>query len=317
MCMLTRAMRSLCMLTRCMLTRTACTAPARAAAVGNRPLEPTAEEDDEGDVEVTQEDHDTNTEALSDVPAMRDSRGLSRANPDGASNSLSIAPYTALLDGSLPGDTSLLQSLSNHPQDDRGPGPSGVLRQAYDLIDSMGPVADHTVVPADHLDTGVMISVPQVRLLVREALCLPCRAPLWLTPPAASSLYGDAGCGARRTASLCIVSAVLVRDAGCGARRKPRLSLTSAPPLCSSRQTGAPTRQRRTWSLWRLRTPPTARRQWRRTSRRSRRPRALLTTSPHPKAATACRAAKRRPGGSRCRRAWKRWAPTRSRARCS
>jgi hypothetical protein len=63
----------------------------------------------------------------------------------------------------LMGDDSRIQDLSNPRAD--VPGPSGVLRQAYDLCDSMGQVGDHTIVPSDHLDTGVMMTVPQVRLL--------------------------------------------------------------------------------------------------------------------------------------------------------
>ena len=74
---------------------------------------------------------------------------------------LGAVPFNPLLGNSASlgiADGIQMQGIANP----RGPAESGVLTQAYHLIDSMGHVADHTVVPSDHLDTGAMISVPQV-----------------------------------------------------------------------------------------------------------------------------------------------------------
>jgi hypothetical protein len=71
-----------------------------------------------------------------------------------------------LLDNSesiiIQGDDSRIQGLSN-PRPENS-GQSGVLRQAYDPFDSMGQIrgCEDTGLPTDALDTGVMISVPQV-----------------------------------------------------------------------------------------------------------------------------------------------------------
>lgn len=126
-------------------------------------LQPTVEEpyeveEEDGDVEVTHAEHNVMMGETGPNP--------SDIGVDGGSlPHLSAVPFNPLLENSasmgIGGDNSQMQSSSNP----RAPGPSGVLRQAYDLVDSMGQVADHTVVPSDHLDTGVMISVPQVRLL--------------------------------------------------------------------------------------------------------------------------------------------------------
>lgn len=86
------------------------------------------------------------------------------AAPPGSRNSIA-SPYRVMNDTDMLPDTSLLQSL-NPPQPERGLQ-SSVLGQAYDLLDSMGPLPDHSPVPLDYLDTAAMISVPQVRLTPR------------------------------------------------------------------------------------------------------------------------------------------------------
>ena len=124
------------------------------ACTGGR-LQPTLEEagegDEDGDVEVTHEKHNVMGEA-----------GPTVSEVEGA---LSAVPFNPLLGNSasmgIGGDGSQMQGSSNP----RVPAESGVLTQAYNLIDSMGPVKDHTVLPSDHLDTGAMISVPQVGVL--------------------------------------------------------------------------------------------------------------------------------------------------------
>lgn len=125
-------------------------------------LQPTAEEpyegsdfgNEDGDVEITHQAH-----TVGDAGGNPSEIGV-----DGSSLAhLASVPFNPLLENStsinLGGDASHMHSMGNPRVD--APGPSGVLRQAYDLVDSMGQVADHTVLPSDHLDTGVMISVPQ------------------------------------------------------------------------------------------------------------------------------------------------------------
>lgn len=132
-------------------------------------LLPTAEEDlgedEEGDVEVTQVEHTEMGDAVQNPSDMGvDGGSLSAVNPiiDGSSMGFGETP---IIGGSQ------MQSTGGNPRID--PGPSGALQQAYDLVDSMGQVADHTVVPSDHLDTGAMISVPQVQFpMLWRNICL-------------------------------------------------------------------------------------------------------------------------------------------------
>ena len=126
-------------------------------------LQPTLEEpyerdeEGDGDVEITQEAHNVMGDAGPTVSDVEGALGAVPFNPDPLLDNSAVLGFA---DGSQM-QGSQMQGIANP----RGPAESGVLTQAYHVVDSMGHVADHTVLPSDHLDTGAMISVPQVRCL--------------------------------------------------------------------------------------------------------------------------------------------------------